>query len=59
MDLFTAVGASIDVMKRDAGLMRGKGPTVMGSVKHGDGIDEIIAFIEEAVEESGCVSAKK
>ena len=54
-----AVGASIDVMKRDAALMRGEGPTVMGSVKHGDGIDEIITCIEKAVEKAGCISLKK
>ena len=57
--MYIAVGASVDVMKRDAALMRGKGPTVMGSVKHGDGVDEIIAHIEKAVDESGCISARK
>ena len=47
------MGASIDVMKRDAALMRGEGPTVMGSVKHGDGVDDIIQNIEMAIKDAG------
>ena len=48
IDLAAAVGASIDIMKRDAAIMRGTGPTVFGSVKHGVGIEEIISHIDHA-----------
>jgi len=34
-DLAEAVGADIEVMRRDAKLMRGQGPTVFAQVKHG------------------------
>jgi urease accessory protein len=42
-----AVGADLDVMKRDADRMRGhgKGPTVFSAVKHGTGMEEIRNFI--------------
>ena len=40
--LAPAVGADLDVMRRDALKMRGAGPTV---VKHGDGLDAIIGEI--------------
>lgn len=43
IDLADAVGASIDVMRRDAKLMRGEtGPTVFAAVKSGLGIGEIV-----------------
>ena len=42
VDLAPAVGADLDVMRRDALKMRGAGPTV---VKHGDGLDAIIGEI--------------
>ena len=48
IDLAEAVGASIDIMKRDSAIMRGDGPTVFGSVKHGVGVSEIINHIEKA-----------
>lgn len=48
-DLAELVGASIDVMDRDAKLMRGTGPVIFAQVKHGKGIEEIISFIEEAL----------
>jgi len=41
IDLAAAVGADLDVMKRDAGKMRGDGPTVFAAVKHGVGVPEI------------------
>lgn len=46
VDLADAVGASIDIMRRDAGLMRGDGPTVFAQVKHGPGVDEILTHIQ-------------
>ena len=45
VDLAPAVGADLDVMRRDALKMRGAGPTVFASVKHGDGLDAIIGEI--------------
>ncbi|MEM6854856.1 MAG: urease accessory protein UreG [Planctomycetota bacterium] len=45
IDLAEAVGADLDVMRRDAVKMRGDGPLVMGSVKHLDGLDAIIEHV--------------
>mmetsp|Transcript_50680 Transcript_50680/g.151636 ORF Transcript_50680/g.151636 Transcript_50680/m.151636 type:complete len:288 (+) Transcript_50680:68-931(+) len=41
VDLAEAVGADIEVMRRDARAMRGEGPTVFAAVKHGVGLPEI------------------
>jgi hypothetical protein len=51
-DLAEAVGASLEVMDRDAKLMRGTGPTVFAQVKHGVGLPEIIANIVGAFDKS-------
>ena len=48
-DLAEAVGASLEVMKRDAELMRGDGPTVFAQVKHKVGLNEIIDHIHSAM----------
>lgn len=48
IDLADAVGASIDVMKRDAKLMRGDGPVVFAQVKHDVGVDDILALVEKS-----------
>jgi urease accessory protein len=40
-DLAAAVGADLEVMRRDAQAMRGEGPVVFAQVKHGVGIEEI------------------
>jgi urease accessory protein len=48
IDLAPHVGADLAVMDRDARKMRGDGPTVFAKVKHGGGVDEIIALILEA-----------
>jgi len=45
-DLAPYVGASLEVMESDARKMRGERPFVMGSVKSGQGLGEVIAFIE-------------
>ena len=45
IDLAPHVGADLAVMDRDARKMRGDGPTVFAKVKHGGGVDEIIALI--------------
>ena len=46
-DLAEAVGADLSVMERDAAKMRdaGAGPTIFASIKHGDGVDDIIEHI--------------
>jgi urease accessory protein len=41
------VGASLEVMARDARKMRGERPFVFSNLKTGQGLKEIIAFIEE------------
>lgn len=46
-DLAEMVGASLDVMDRDAKKMRNTRPFLFAQVKHGKGVDEIIATIEE------------
>lgn len=52
-DLAEIVGSDLGVMKRDAALMRGKGPTVFAQVKHGPGMDDIERNIEEAFKARG------
>ncbi len=46
IDLAPHVGASLDVMGRDAKLMRKDRPFVFTNMKTGEGVDEIIRFIE-------------
>ena len=46
IDLAPHVGASLEVMERDARRMRGARPFVFSNLKIGTGLDEIIAFIE-------------
>ena len=46
-DLAPHVGASLDVMARDAQRMRGEKPFVMTNLKTGVGLDRVIAFIEK------------
>jgi urease accessory protein len=46
-DLAPHVGASLDVMERDARRMRGDRPFVFAEARNGTGIDEIAAFIEK------------
>jgi len=40
-DLATAVGADLEVMRRDASRMRGDGPFLFAQVKHGAGVSDI------------------
>ncbi|WP_225767434.1 urease accessory protein UreG [Inquilinus sp. Marseille-Q2685] len=47
-DLASLVGASLEVMDRDARKMRGDRPFVFARVRGGDGVAEIAAFIERA-----------
>ncbi|HRQ97399.1 MAG TPA: urease accessory protein UreG [Candidatus Accumulibacter phosphatis] len=46
-DLAPLVGASLEVMERDSRKMRGERPFVFSNMKTGQGLSEIIAFIEE------------
>ena len=46
-DLADMVGASLEVMDRDATIMRGQRPFLFAQVKHGEGVDQIIETIED------------
>src|ERR1700746_237007 len=47
VDLAPHVGASLEVMERDAKRMRGERPFVFSNLRTGTGVDAIVAFIEE------------
>ena len=49
-DLADAVGASLDVMKRDSKTMRGDGPTVFSQAREGlgQGVDDIVNHVLNA-----------
>jgi urease accessory protein len=46
IDLAPHVGASLEVMDRDAKKMRGERPFVFTNLKTGHGLDQVVAFIE-------------
>jgi urease accessory protein len=46
IDLAPMVGARLEVMERDARRMRGERPFVFSNLKTGQGLDDIIGFIE-------------
>ena len=46
VDLAPYVGASLEVMERDAKRMRGQRPFVFANLRKGEGVDEIARFIE-------------
>ena len=48
VDLASMVGASLDVMDRDAKRMRGKRPFVFTNMKTRKGLDDVIGFIERS-----------
>jgi urease accessory protein len=47
-DLAPHVGASLEVMDRDARKMRGAKPFVFTCLKTGDGLEKVVQFIEES-----------
>jgi len=47
IDLAPMVGASLEVMARDAEAQRGKRPFVFSNLKTGEGLERIIAFVRE------------
>jgi urease accessory protein len=47
VDLAPYVGASLEVMERDAKRMRGTRPFCMSNLHTGQGVDQIIRFVEE------------
>jgi urease accessory protein len=48
IDLAPMVGASLEVMDRDAKRMRGERPFVFANIRAGKGVSEIAAFVERA-----------
>jgi len=48
IDLAPLVGASLEVMDRDARKMRGERPFIFTNIKTGKGVAEIAAFITRA-----------
>jgi urease accessory protein len=47
IDLAPHVGASLDVMRRDAARMRGSRPFVLTNLRNGEGVDTIAGFIQD------------
>jgi len=47
IDLAPHVGASLDAMERDSKKMRGARPFVFANLRIGQGVDEIVRFIEQ------------
>ena len=54
IDLAPYVGASLEVMDRDARKMRGEKPFLFTNLKQGEGADAIVAFIEK----EGCLRSR-
>ena len=46
IDLAPHVGASLEVMERDARRMRGERPFVLTNLKTGQGAAEVVRFVE-------------
>ena len=46
-DLAPHVGASLEVMQRDAARMRPERPTVFAALRHGEGVDEVVRLLGE------------
>ena len=48
IDLAPMVGASLEVMDRDAKKMRASRPFVFTNMRSGQGLDAVVAFVEKA-----------
>jgi urease accessory protein len=59
IDLAPYVGASLDVMRRDAAKMRDSGPTLFTSVRHNDGVSDVMEAIVGAWKVSGAAGKGK
>ncbi|KAN0064200.1 hypothetical protein ACQY0O_003367 [Thecaphora frezii] len=59
IDLAEQVGASLEVMKRDADKIRDGGPVIFTSVKHGDGVEGVVELILAARRIAGADKAGK
>ena len=46
IDLAEHVGASLEVMERDARAQRGERPFVFTNLRSGEGLDDVVAYIE-------------
>ena len=46
-DLAVHVGADLDVMRRDSQRMRGEKPFVLISLRHGDGVAEVVQWVRQ------------
>ncbi|KAH8921631.1 urease accessory protein UreG [Atractiella rhizophila] len=57
-DLAPHVGASLEVMRRDANKMRDAGPTLFTSVRNNDGVKDVAELIEAAWKASGAAGTK-
>ena len=51
VDLAPLVGAELSIMERDANSLRGEVPTLLASVIHGDGMDEVEDCVRTAVKD--------
>ncbi|KAG9046777.1 hypothetical protein FS837_003649 [Tulasnella sp. UAMH 9824] len=58
IDIAQYVGASLEVMERDAAKMRDTGPTLFTSVKQGVGVDKVVELILAAWRASGAAKSK-
>lgn len=57
-DLAPLVGADLSVMERDAANLRGEAPTLFAAVTSGEGVEEIVAWVREAVESGSWTPAE-
>ncbi|KAF9220484.1 urease accessory protein UreG [Gyrodon lividus] len=53
IDIAEYVNASLEVMERDARIMRGDGPTVFTSIKKGQGVEDVVDLILAAWRTAG------
>jgi urease accessory protein len=53
IDIAEYVNASLEVMQRDASIMRGGGPTVFTSIKNDQGVDDLVDLVLAAWRTAG------